>query len=130
MSDTLVQLEDMWRRVFEENTRLLRHYNRELAMYRYYGLEATPRPVLPLLYAISGERRLYQPTPPAVAEYPEDQNPYPVGAGPDVNNHWEVVEPDYHSIGDLLQTEDGSVWCKVETPTLDGSFVGKWVKVT
>jgi hypothetical protein len=58
-----------------------------------------------------------------------DQSSAPVGKGPDRFNCYECVEPDYHNAGELFQTRDGSIYCKVDMPTMEGEWKGKWMKV-
>ena len=124
-----VQIEDARYRTWFDNSVAMRDFNRAISMRRYYGLEATPVPVEPLLHK-SGSPEPFAYAPPMPQAMQSNQSAYPIGDGPDRFGFYDVVEPDYHNIGELLQTHDGSVWCRIEMPTIDSGFTGKWCKVS
>jgi hypothetical protein len=116
--------------LFRENTRRLREYNHDLAMVAYYRLADTKEPVRPRLLDLNGEERDYEPSPVAPLREGTLQHPWPVGGGPDRYGYWQVIEPDAHPMGAILQTADGSVWFKAETPVFEGGMEPRWVKVS
>jgi hypothetical protein len=127
---SLVNIEDRAAQTFHENSRRLRDYNHELAMVSYYRQPDTIGIPRPRLLDVNGEEREYEPS--QVAPLPRGTlgHPSPVGGGPDRWGYWQVIQPDAHPIGALIQTGDGSVWFKVDTPTFEGGFEPRWVKVS
>ena len=117
--------------IFKENTRRMRTFNRNWAVRLYWQPEPK-MPVLPRLLNADGIDRVYEPKRlPLVREpLPADQNPEPVGAGPDENMYYEVNGPDYHEPGWIFQTmKEGKTFVMVETPDEDGGMVKKWLQV-
>lgn len=130
---SLVNIKDPAERqneIFRENSRRLRDYNHELAMVAYYRQPHTIEPVRPRLLDLNGEEREYEPTRIAPLAEGTLPHPLPIGGGPDRYGYWQVIGPDMHPIGALIQTSDGSVWFKAETPVLEGGFEPCWVKVS
>ena len=117
--------------IHRENTLRMRIFNRDWAV-RLYWQKAPVMPLLPRLLHEDGIDRVYTPRvlPLERDPLPEDQNPEPVGAGPDENMYYEVVGSDYHEPGWIFQTmKEGKTFVMVETPDSNGGMVKKWVQV-
>lgn len=113
---------------FKENRRRLREYNLQLALFRYRGLDdGSEAPARPFLITPDGRELLYEPS--HALDWPPD--PDPVGAGPDEQDYYLARTDDGWQIGDLFHSpRTGGVYCRVETPEPDGSFAGRWLRVT
>lgn len=118
--------------IHRENTERMRSFNRNWSI-RLYWQRAPVLPMLPRLLDEDGIERLYTPRvlPLERAPLPADQNPEPVGAGPDEHMYYEVNEPDYHEPGWIFQTmREGKTFVMVETPSPDGGMLKKWIQVS
>lgn len=117
--------------IFHENTLRMRLFNRNWAM-RLYHQPHPVMPVLPRLLHEDGIERVYEPKrlPLEREPLPADQNPEPVGAGPDEHMYYDVVEPDYHTPGWVFQTvKEGRTFVLVETVDENGGFRRRWIQV-
>ena len=69
---------------------------------------------------------------PRTGDLPPDQNPHPVGGGPDRWGRYDVIEPDHHITGDLFHDPvTGGVYCKIWMPSIDGGeWTPGWIRLT
>ena len=110
-----------------ENSRRMSLFNRELAVNLYWM--PVPRiPAVPRLIGPDGIERDYVLPARTIVEPPADQNPDPIGAGPDEHNYYAVAGPDYHTVGNIINSRQG-IFVLVETPDAGGDMGKRWIQV-
>lgn len=114
--------------IHRENTIRMRHFNNEAAKNLYW-MRNPKIPRTPRIIGPDGIERPYVFPVPRIERPPTDQNPDPVGDGPDEFNYYAVNGPDYHTVGSIYNSRQGKVFVLVETPDSEGVMDKRWIQV-